>query len=128
MKGLPAAVHATPVTQGAAVAAPPDISELLEEALEKYRREAEGGAQAEPAATGLDIHHSYIGALIAQALAASRQQGAVSARDVAVVAEEAVGERVEWGQPRDVDAGRTSAKRNMEQMQEGAVDKGAYSG
>ena len=92
MKGQPAAVQATPVAKGAAVACPPDISELLEQALEKYRREAAGGAEAEPAATGMDTDHSGIGAPIAQALAAKRQQGAVSTGDVATVAEEAVEE------------------------------------
>ena len=47
-------------------AAPPDISELLEQALEKYRREAAGGAQAELAAIGIGTYHSGVGALIAQ--------------------------------------------------------------
>ena len=92
MKGLPAAVQAMPVAQGAAVAGPPNISELLAQALEMYQREAAGGAQAEPAATGADTD---VGELIAQALAASRRQGVVSTPDVATVAEEAVGERME---------------------------------
>ena len=63
--------------------------------------------------------------MIAGALAASRQQGAVGSLDVATVAEEAVGEPVELGQPRDVDTGRTSAERSVERMQDGAVDQRA---
>ena len=73
----------------------------------------------------MDADHSSMGALIAQVLAASRQQGAVSTRDVARMAEDAVGEQVGVDQPSDVDAGRTSAERSIEQMQEGAADQGA---
>ena len=121
MEGLPTAVQVAPVAQGATVAGPPDISELLAQALETYRREAAGGAQAEPAAMGT---HSDVGELIAQALATSRQQGVVSTPDVATLAREAVEERVELRQPRDVDAGSTSAEQSVERMQEGAMDHG----
>ena len=115
-------MQTAPVAHGAAVARPPDISELLAQAVETYRREAAGGAQAEPAATGT---HTDVGVVFAQALAASRQQGVVSTPDVATVTVEGVGERVELRQPKDVDAGRTSAERSVEQMQEGAMDQGA---
>ena len=119
VRGLPAAVEAALVAQGAAVVGPPDISELLAQALETYRREVAGGEWAAPAATGTDAD---VGELIVHALAASR---VLSTPDVAMGAEEAVGGRVELRQPREVDCGRTSAERSMERVQEGAVDLGA---
>ena len=45
--------------------------------------------------------------------------------DVATGAEEAVEERVELRQPREVDTGRTSAERSVERVREGAMDQGA---
>ena len=122
MQRLPAAVQATPVVQGAAMAGPPDISELLAQALEEYRREAAGGEQAEPAAAGRDI---VVGELIARALAASRQRGVVRTTDVAEEAGEAAEERGELCQPREMDAGRTRAEKSVERVQEGAMDQGA---
>ena len=85
-------VQATPAEQGAAVVSPAKISELLAQALERYRQDLAGGKWAPPAATGTDVD---VGELIAQALAASRPKGVVSTPDVAKGAEEAVEERVE---------------------------------
>ena len=119
MKGLPAAVQAVPLAQGLAVAGPPDFSKLLALALETYRRAAAGGEQAEPPATGTEAE---VGELIAQALAASRQQGVESMAAVATGEEEAVEGRVKLRQPREFDAGRTNAEQSTERMQEGAID------
>ena len=109
MTGSPAAVQAAPVAQGAAVASAPDISELLAQAPERYRRGAADGEQAEPAATGRD---GNVGELIARARAASRQKGVVNTPDVVTGAEG----RMESRQPREVDTGRTSAQRTVEPM------------
>ena len=122
MKGLLAAMQAAPLAQGAAVAGPPDMSALLAQSMEAYGREAAGGEQAEPAATWTD---GDVGELIAQALAPSRHQGVVSTPDVATGAEEAVERRVKLRQRREVGAGRTSAERGVERMQEGVMDQGA---
>ena len=119
MKGLPAAVQAALVAQGAAVVRPPDISELLAQALDTYRQEVAGGEWATPAATGTDAN---VGELIAHALAASRPKGVVSTPDVAKEAEEAVEELRQLG---EVGSGRKSAERSMARMQEGVVDLGA---
>ena len=80
----------------------------------------------EPAAAGVDTAgHSSIRVLIEQALTASRQQEAVSAQGVAAVAGEAARGEIGLDQSIDVDAGRTSADRNTEQMQEEAVVRAA---
>ena len=67
MRGLPAEVQAAPAAQDAAAARPRAISELLAQALDKYRREAAGGKGAAQAAPGKEAD---VGGLIAQALAA----------------------------------------------------------
>ena len=61
--GPKAEVQATQATQGAAAAGPRDISELLAQALDAYRREAAGGEGAAQAAPGSDAD---VGELIAQ--------------------------------------------------------------
>ena len=67
MGGPMAEVHAAHATQEAAEASPRDISELLAQALDAYRREAAGGEGAAQAAPGSEAD---VGDLIAQALAA----------------------------------------------------------
>ena len=62
MRGLPAAVPAEPMAQEAAVVRPPDIGELLAQALDTYRREVAGGEWAARAATGTEAD---VGELIA---------------------------------------------------------------
>ena len=66
MRGLPAEVQAAPAAQDAAAARPRDISELLVQALDTYRREIAGGEGAAQAAPGKEAD---VGELIAQALA-----------------------------------------------------------
>ena len=67
MGGLPAEVQAAPAAQEAAAARPRDISELLAQALDTYRREVAGGEGAAQAAWG---NEADVGELIVQALAA----------------------------------------------------------
>ena len=67
MRGLPAEVQAAPAAQDAAAARPQDISELLAQALDTYRREVAGGEGAAQEAPG---NEADVGELIAQALAA----------------------------------------------------------
>ena len=86
MRGLPAEAQAAPVAQQEAVASPPDISELLAQALDTYRREVAGGERAAPAASGMEAD---IDELTAQALAASRPRGDVSTPDVTMRTKEA---------------------------------------
>ena len=129
MTGLPAAVQAKPAAEGAAAASLPDISGLLEQALAKCRQEAASSGQMEPAAAGVDTAgHSGISVLIEQALAAGRQQEMVSAQGVATIAGEAAGGEIGLDQSIDVDAGRTSADRNTDQMQEEAAVRAAEGG
>ena len=64
MRGLPAAVQAAHVAQEAAVVRPPDISELVAQALDTYRREVAGGEWAALAASRMEAD---LGELIAQA-------------------------------------------------------------
>ena len=84
MRGLPAEAQA--LAQEAAVARPPDISELLAQAVDTYRREVAGGERAAHAACGMEAD---VGELIVQALAASRPRGDVSAPDVTTRTKEA---------------------------------------
>ena len=67
MGGLTAEVQAANAAQEAAAAGPRDISELLAQALDAYRREAAGDEGAAQAAPGSEAD---VGELIAQALAA----------------------------------------------------------
>ena len=67
MRGLPAEVQAAPAAQDAAAARLPNISELLAQALDTYRRQVAGGEGAAQAAPGKEAD---VGELIAQALAA----------------------------------------------------------
>ena len=85
MRGLLAEVQAAPVAPEAAVLRPPDISEVLAQALDTYRREVAGGAWAAHAASGMEAD---VGELIAQALAASRPRGEVGTPDVTTRVEE----------------------------------------
>ena len=73
--GPAAGVQAADAVQEAAAAGPRDISELLAQALDAYRREAAEGKGAAPAAPGREAD---VGELIAQALAAvaPRAEGA----------------------------------------------------
>ena len=86
MRGLPAEAQAAPVAQGAAVVRPPDISELLAQARDTYRRQVAGGEAAAQAASGMEAD---VGELSAQALGASRPRGGVSTPQVTTRAEEA---------------------------------------
>ena len=74
MGGPTAGVQAANAAQEAAAAGPRDISELLAQALDAYRREAAGSEGATQAAPGSEAD---VGELIAQALAAvaPRNQG-----------------------------------------------------
>ena len=67
MGGTTAKVQAAHAAQEAAAAGPRDISQLLAQALDAYRREAAGGEGAAQAAPGSEAD---VGELIAQALAA----------------------------------------------------------
>ena len=67
MGGPAAEVQAAHAAQEAAAAGPRDISELLAQPLDAYRREAAGGEGAAQAAPGSEAD---VGELIAQALAA----------------------------------------------------------
>ena len=66
MGGLLAEVQAAPAAREAAAARPRDISELLAQALDTYRREVAGGEGGAQAAQG---NEADVGELIARALA-----------------------------------------------------------
>ena len=105
MGGPTAEVQATHATQEAAAAGPRDISELLAQALDAYRREAAGGEGAAQAAPGSEAD---VGELTAQALAA-----------IAPRTEEAKEEPSEGA-----DSGGQGTKRGVHETQTKTMDSG----
>ena len=99
-------MQAAPAAQDAAAARPRDISELLAQALDTYRREVAGGEGAAQAAPGKE---GDVGELIAQALAA-----------VTPRAEEAKEEVSE-----EAGSGGEGTERGVTETQERAADDGA---
>ena len=108
MGGPTAGVQAADAAQEAAEAGPRDISELLAQALDVYRREAAGSEGAAQAAPGSEAD---VGELIAQALAA-----------VARRTEEAKEEPSERANSRQQDTGRGVQEAQVQAMGSGVVE------
>ena len=117
MRELPKEVQAAPVARGKAAAK--GISELLAQALEEYRRKA--GDWPGPAAPGMS---GDVGALIEQALAASRQRGVESTPCGIAAGTEEAGEGG-GGQPCVARPEWTGAGRGAGGVPEGTMGHGA---
>ena len=106
LRGLPTEVQAAPAAQDAAAARPPDIRELLAQALDTYRREVAGGEGAAQAAPGKEAD---VGELIAQALATFTPRA----------------EEAKEGLSEEAGSGGQSTELGVTETQERAADDGA---